>query len=198
MSKATPIEQLPNSTNASGTGNVQMQMSSEQIQGSQSVPPQPQQHMNQYPNPQMHDGHPMYQQMNLDQERHPTNVQNNFMNRQFVHPPITMDGRLPDDPEPSGAYHEQMTSTIRGPTVKSNDYAIMPKENGIFKLLQMESKTLLLVFSLLVCIQLETTQGLFRKLTRMMKVPDSMVFTSSKVFAAMVGVLVFFFVRRNL
>jgi hypothetical protein len=194
MSKATPIEHLPN---APGSGNVQMQMSPDQMHGSQAMPPQPQQ-LDQYPVPKMPDGHQMYQQMSMDQEGHRANVQDNYMSRQFVQPPVNMGGQLPEDRGPPGSYPEQMPAPMRGPMVKTNDGMAAPNEVGIFQLLMMQSKTLSLVFALLVCVQLETTQGLFRKLTRMIKVPESMVFTASKVFAALVGVIVFFFVLRNL
>jgi hypothetical protein len=84
----------------------------------------------------------------------------------------------------------------------SNDISVGNSQDssifGIFKLLMSQSKMLSVIFILLLCVQLETTQGLFRKVTRMIKVPDGMVFTTSKVLSAFIGVIVFFIVHRNL
>jgi len=189
-SKATPIDHLPNS---SSQGNVQMQMQmAPEQQARASMPPLPQ-----HPIPSMPDGHQMYQQMSMDQEGQRENVQNNYVNRQFVQPPANMGGCPPDSHGQPGPYSNQPQMPMRGqpPTVHED---VDTSEVGIFQLLMMQSKTLAIVFALLVAIQLETSQGLFRKVTRMMKVPDTMVFTVSKVLLALIGVVIFFFVCRNL
>jgi len=190
-SKATPIDHLPN---PSIQGNVQMQMTPEQTTGI-NMPPQPQHH-----NPQMPDGHQMYQQMNMDQEGERENVQNNYVNRQFVQPPINTyrppDSDIYGHPE---QYPEQMpTSSRHEPPQKYVEDNIVPSDVGILQLLMIQNKTLAIVFALLVAVQLETSQSLFRKLARLMKVPDTMIFNVSKVFLSLVGVIIFFFVCRNL
>jgi len=195
--KATPLEHLPQAANS---GNVQMQMTPEQVSGS-PMPPQP--HMGQQP---MQGGNQMHQDMGMDQERQRMDSQDNYMSRQFV-PQSRMGNQMGP---PQGAYENQQfpspgqgqypdhpmpVSMPRGPPKMHVDEA---SEMGMVQLLMSQSKMLSILFALLLCIQLETTQGLFRKLTRMIKVPDSMIFTASKVFAALVGVIVFFFVFRNL
>lgn len=190
-SKATPIDHLPNS---SSQGNVQMQMQAVPEQQSvENMPPQPY-----HPNQTMPDGNQMYQQMSMDQEGHRENTQNNYMSRQFVQPPGNMGRPPPEMYPPQGPCPGQMPHQMQRPPTKIHDDDVDPSDIGIFQLLMMQSKTLAVVFALLVIIQLETSQGIFRNLTRMVKVPDTMVFTVSKVFSSLIGVIIFFFVYRNL
>lgn len=198
-SKATPLEHLPQAAN-SGNVQMQMQMAPDQTSGN-PMPPQP--HMGQ--TQQMQAGNQMHQEMGMDQERQRMDSQDNYMSRQFV--PQTRMGNQPGPPQgtydgqqfPDQYQDQQMPVSIpRGSSKMRGGKVIDASEMGIVQLLMSQSKMLSILFALLLCIQLETTQGLFRKLTRMVKVPDSMVFTASKVLAALVCVVVFFFVFRNL
>jgi len=164
--------------------------------------------------PQPHMGHqmqPSENQMNsnmgIDHESQRMDSQANFMDRQFVSqsrmgPPPTQSGygnNLQREGDREGD-NQQMPMSI--PQKFSNDTPLGNSQDssifGIFKLLMSQSKMLSVIFILLLCVQLETTQGLFRKVTRMIKVPDGMVFTTSKVLSAFIGVMVFFIVHRNL
>lgn len=194
MSKATPIEQLPNTNN---NENVQMNMHEEQS-GGNVMPPQP--HMGQQIQPSENQ---MNSDMGIDNESQRMDSQANFMDRQFV-----SQSRMGHPPTQSGygnhlqreGDNQQMPTSI--PQNFYNDTSVGNSQDsgifGIFKLLMSQSKMLSVIFILLLCVQLETTQGLFRKVTRMIKVPDGMVFTTSKVLSAFIGVLVFFIVHRNL
>jgi hypothetical protein len=194
MSKATPIEQLPNTNN---NENVQMNMHEEQS-GGNVMPPQP--HMGQQMQPSENQ---MNSDMGIDHESQRMDSQANFMDRQFV-----SQSRMGPPPTQSGygnhlqreGDNQQMPRSISQNF--SNDTSVDNSQDssifGIFKLLMSQSKMLSVIFILLLCVQLETTQGLFRKVTRMIKVPDGMVFTTSKVLSAFIGVIVFFIVHRNL
>jgi hypothetical protein len=189
-----------------------MQITPEQPTGG-TIPPQP--HMGQQ---QMQGGNQMHQDMGMDQERQKMDSQDNYMSRQFV--PQSRMGNQTGPSPPQGAYdNEQFQGHGQGQGQGQFQEQPMPvlmprgsetpqkmhsggvpdaSEMGIFQLLMSQSKMLSILFALLLCVQLETTQGLFRKVIRMVKVPEGMVFTASKVFAALVGVIIFFFVYRNL
>ena len=70
--------------------------------------------------------------------------------------------------------------------------------SGIFQELINDSKQLSFIFILLLFVQLESTQGLFRRIARLFNVGDSLLFTISKILGAFVGVIVFFFLTKNL
>ena len=194
MSKATPITQLPNTRNHE---NVQMNMHEEQSSGNVM---QPQPHMGQQIQP---NGNQMHSDMGMDHESQIMDSQANFMDRQFV--PQSRMG----PPPPQSAYgnqfqgegdNQQMPMSMPK-NVSKNMYAGNAPDAGnfgLFQLLMSQSKMLSVIFVLLLCVQLETSHGLFIKVTRMVKVPDGIVFTVSKVLAAFVCVVVFFFVYRNL
>ena len=206
MSKATPIEHLPQ---ASNSGNVQMNMAPEQNPGN-AMPPQP--HMGQQ---QMQNGNQMHQDMGQDQELQRMDAQDNYLNRQFVPqsrgniPPTNYDDQQYMGP-PQGSYEPQMPPSVPRRASKFTDDVAVPRRAskftddvdiaslGILQSFMSQSKMLSILFALLLCVQLETTQGLFRKVTRMIKVPDSMVFTASKAIASLVGVIAFFFIYRNM
>jgi hypothetical protein len=192
MSKATPIAQLPNTSNHD---NVQMNIH-EENSGGNLIPPHP--NMGQYI---QSESNQMHHDMGMDNESQRMDSQSNYMDRQFV--PQSRMG----PPPPQSAYNNQFQAEnfnnkiINPKNVDNTMYSgNIPDVNnlGLFQLLISQSKMLFVIFVLLLCIQLETSQGLFRKVTRMIKVPDSIVFTVSKVLAALVGVVVFFFVYRNL
>ncbi len=195
MSKATPIAQLPNTSNQD---NVQMNIY-EENSGGNLIPPNP--HMGQQIQPESNQ---MHHDMRMDNESQRMDSQTNYMDRQFV--PQSRMG----PPPPQSAYgnqfqreevsNQQMQIPI-SKNVSQNMYSSNLQDTnnlGLVQLLMSQSKILSVIFILLLCVQLETSQCLFRKVTRMIKVPDSIVFTASKVLAALVGVVVFFFVYRNL
>lgn len=84
-----------------------------------------------------------------------------------------------------GSYQEQLAN-------------IETKPEGFFANMMAQSKCLFLVFLLLIFVQLEGSQNIFRKVASMAKVPDTMIFTGAKVILALVVTMVFFFAKRSL
>ena len=191
MSKATPIAQLPNTSNQD---TVQMNIREEHSDGN-LILPNP--HMGQYIQPESNQ---MHNDMRMDNESQRMDSQANYMDRQFV--PQSRMGIPPSQNsydnhfQREGGANQQILKTVSQNMYPSN--AQDSSKLGLFQLLMSQSKILSLIFILLLCVQLETSQGLFRKVTRMANVPDGIIFTASKVLAALVGVVVFFFVYRNL
>lgn len=204
MSKETLLRELPNASN------IQMNMSHEQVPG-QQMPPQPnmvQMAGNQIPQPNMGQmtgnqmaGNQMYQDNKLDQEGQTINDNDNFMKRQFV--------SQPQLGPPHGNYNNQYQDLSGNfnnqkpgqPNRYDNSDLLMDTDfvnTSILNLLMSQSKKLAIIFCLLFAVQLETTQSVLRKVTRMVKVPDSMVFMASKILSSLVGVIAFFFVTRSL
>lgn len=200
MSKSTPLEQLPQGAN---TGNVQMNMNSDQMSGL-SMPPQPQ-----LGNQIQEMSTQMAQDMGMDNEYQRMDVQDNFMKRQFV-PQSGM-----SQPPPSDGYYESPQSNNRQggyqtqnqnqkqmniQQVRKNDSESNIKSpiTSIFELFRANSKMLAILFALFMAIQMDIVQSIIRTVVRMTKVPDNMIFTVSKVFTSVVGVVLFFIVYRNL
>ena len=205
MSKSTPLEQLPQGANS---GNVQMNITSEQMSGisMQPQPPQPQM------GNQMHEmqlGNQMSQDMSIDNEYQRMDAQDNFMKRQFV------SGAMPPNmaqPPPSDGYYESPSSNYRQggyqnqkqmnvPHFRKNDSieeTIKSPVTSVYELFKSNSKMLVILFALFIIVQMEMVQSIIRTVVRMTKVPDNMIFTVSKVFTSFVGVVLFFIVYRNL
>jgi|SaaInlStandDraft_1057018.scaffolds.fasta_scaffold23374_4 hypothetical protein len=187
MSKETPINQLPNVE-------MRKQLIDEQPVPQQQMPPPMGQQM---PPPQMGQQMPlqMGQQMPPPMgQQMPQPVQSrqdsNFMQRQFV---PQQQGNVPYNNQQAQMLPEQVP-------VQNNQQLVVepPKSSGILQELMDDSKPLAFVFVLLLFVQLETTQGLFRRIARLFNVGDSLLFTVSKIIAALVGVVVFFFLTKNL
>lgn len=182
MSKATPIENLP-----TPSSNVQMQINPQQPQMQQSIQPQPpieQQNINS-------------SQLRMDRENENEgqriNTQNHFVNRQFV----PQSGMAQNNSNYTEQNYNQYPN-YQQPIHTNNDNGLVNNKETIFQLVMSKSKILLLIFALILTSQLETTQGIFRKITRTLNVPDNMVFMVSKLLISIVGIIVFFFVQRNI
>jgi len=190
MSKSTPLEHLPNVPGDPGSDNVQMQMLQNQPSNSNLMPPRP-------PADQQFN-----QDMRTDYEDQRMDDQSHYMQRQFI--PQSGMGQPQNNMYENNNYQNPNNNTHiqnkneNNVVSKNKTYDDDIKNIGIFQLLMAQSKTLSIVFALLLCVQLETTQGLIRKLVRMLNVPENMLFIISKVIIALLGVIVFFFVLRNL
>lgn len=197
MSKSTPIEQLPKQ-------NVQMQMNDPGIQEphTQPMPPNPNSNLNLNLNPPPGPNSFQHQGGNQMFQEPPGNSQAGYNERQFVQPPVNMGNIMGNihhqEYQNQQQHQQQQQQQPQYPVVQENFPEPGKSEASIMDLLMEHKKTLVVIFALLLSAQLETTQGLFRKVTRMLKVPDDMVFNVSKVLVALVGVVIFFFVYRNL
>jgi len=174
MDKATPINQLPN-----------VEMSMEPEMNSQQMPP-----VNQ----------PMPQNMPSMNHQMPPMAQNM--------PPPMAPNMPPNMPPPMATNNLNM----RVDPYRENPYQPPPQQQprqeekkekvveefGMVQDFMNDIKPLSMIFAILLFIQLDSTQGLFTRITRLFNIGDSMVFTVSKVIAAFAGVLVFFFLSRNL
>ena len=190
MSKETPINQLPNVE-------MRKQLIDEQPVPQQQMPPP--QMGQQMPPSQMGQQMPpsqMGQQMPPSQmgQQMPPPVQShqdsNFMQRQFV---PQQQGNVPYNNQQVQMLPEQVP-------VQNNQQLVVepPKSNGILQELMDDSKPLPFVFVLLLFVQLETTQGLFRRIARLFNVGDSLLFTVSKIIAGFSWGCCFLFLTKNL
>ena len=187
MSKSTPLEQLPQMGN-----NVNVKMS--------MIPEQQQNGMLQ-PRPQMDNS--MSHDMNMGNEYQRMDNQDNYMKRQFVPQTNIPQPLLNDDYNNQNKYQQseyQPQNKINIEQLKKNENNISVKSNSenIIQFFKNNSKILGIIFVLFTIIQIDTVQSMIRMLVRMTKVPDTMVFTVSKVFTSIIGVILFFICYRNL
>jgi len=189
MQKATPIESLPNVGGQQNQGSVQMTMIPEHPHGGPGSSPQPPQ-----PYSGKRAGNQMHQDMGMEREGHRLNDQEKFMNRQFV--PSSRTGSPSDmyDPPPR-QMGDNYSCQLPQPVQRAGGII---KERNLWHQLMAHSKVLLLVVVLLFVSQLQIVQNLFRTFSRTVKVPDTMVFTVSKLLVSLVGTVVFFVVLRNM
>lgn len=183
MQKATPIESLPNASGQQNASGLQMTMTPE---------PQVPQQQHQQHSPQNHAG--MHQEMGMEREGQRLNDRENFVNRQFVPssrggPPLDMY----DQPPPQ--VNDNFARQLPQPPQRAGG---MIKEQSLWQQLMAQSKILLLVVALIFVSQLQTVQNIVRTFARMVKVPDTMVFTVSKLLISLIGAIVFFFALRNI
>lgn len=171
MSKSTPINQLPN-----------VEMTTEPV--NEMPPPQQLQPM---PQPrQMSQTQPLQQIPSMQplQQIQPLSQHRSI-------PPMQQSQYIPQT-QP----HVQQQPLQQVKHLKKS--FSVEKSSGIFQELINDSKQLSFVFILLLFVQLESSQGLFRRISRLFNVGDSLLFTISKILGAFVGVIVFFFLTKNL
>jgi hypothetical protein len=142
--------------------------------------------------------------MGMDNEYQRMDVQDNYMKRQFV-PQSGM-----TQPPPSDGYYEppatnyrqggyQNQKQMKVTQFKTNDNEVIKSQaTSVFELFRANSKMLAILFALFMAIQMDIVQSIIRTAVRMTKVPDNMIFTVSKVFTSIIGVVLFFVVYRNL
>lgn len=108
-------------------------------------------------------------------------------------------GSQPDTPHPpvmNQQQNYQYQPQYNDNPVLNNE--IDDKTRTIFQLMLSQSKMLSIIFLLLFMVQLNATQGLVSKLTKLLNIPDNMASVSGKLIASLVGVILFFFVFKNL
>jgi hypothetical protein len=196
MSKATPLEQLPQGSN---TGNVQMDIP--QMSGSMQPQPQMSNKLNDMGNNLNDTGNHLN---DMDSEYQRMDGYENYTKRQFV-PQSGM-----TQPPPSNDYYEnpqnlqsnyqgyQNQKQINVPHIKNESNVIIKSQPSVWDLFKENSKMLAILFALFMIIQMDIVQTIIRTFVRMTKVPDNMIFTVSKVLTSIIGVVLFFIVYRNL
>lgn len=207
VSKATPIEQLPN---------VQMDMTRESM-GGPPQPPMPPNGPNPMNNPNGHPQQPpgsanqMAEHIASQQQAEQMASQEQYRQRQFVpqyppsHDPYSGQQMPPrptqqfyDQQQQMEPYFDQLEDRALQDQVYRTQPIYQKPPEGILNGLMGDSKCLFMVFLLLIFVQLEGSQNVFRKLASMVRIPDTMIFTGAKVLLAIVVTVVFFFGKRSL
>lgn len=130
-----------------------------------------------------------YQQYQPSPEEyeHQITGQQNYQERQFVHP-------MPPPPQ----YEEPQPMYVPRQVRFQEQPEFIAEKRGIFSFIKENSKVILVLFVILFAVQLEGVQSMFRKMAGIIRIPEDYIFTGSKALSSLVGTIMFFVAQINL